>query len=478
MVKIKLWVIALALLAGYAFAGDFDEALTAFQRRDFVTAQKLLQPMADQGQPKAQAAMAFVLFFRNDLPKDYASAVSWAKKAADQGESMGLALLGMSMLNGQGGQQDNAHAILLIKQAADRNNPLGQYELGKLMLVGRATARDLIEGEAQLKRAAASSPFLKDDIDLLLSKTNELDQWRSGLARLSCDSFMCAGSMGFNRKQMKDDHDKMMWVELAARALNVGFRNDLGYFYLGRASEGLGDFSAAITYYRFALSPIYRGLACAGWINTCDGFEFPKDVANRLDAVRDVQRNAERLEAERLALAKRAREEAEEAAVIQLAQERDVLTFQKAVASFIDANQKAQLGSIEAQYHLAEMYFTGTGTSIDEKAGLFWLSKAALQGHSDAQYDLGERYRKGLSVAQDNLKAEMWFQKAIQQGHADTDGGLAALLADKQERAKAAADAAKKRAAAAAAIEKKQDEERAELARKTKLENAAKLKSL
>ena len=196
--------------------------------------------------------------------------------------------------------------------------------------------------------------------------------------------------------------------------------------------------------------------------------------------------NAEREQAHVLAAERHA---AELANAEMLSREREANRVAAIAAAFSGMTERATQGASEAQYRLAQMYFSGTGTSVDDKAGMLWLLKAAGSGFADAQYELGERYRTGLLIAHDNVKAEMWFRKATQQGHADTVGGFAALLAEKQARANAVADAAKKRDEAVAAAARRreeaiaeaarrQEDERAELARKAKLDNAAKLKAL
>ena len=42
------------------------------------------------------------------------------------------------------------------------------------------------------------------------------------------------------------------WNDLAVQVMQIGYRQDLAYYYLGQAAQGLGYHEAAITYYRFA----------------------------------------------------------------------------------------------------------------------------------------------------------------------------------------------------------------------------------
>jgi hypothetical protein len=49
-IKVAFAAFALAVsLVGYVAAGPLDEALAAYNRKDYATAMRLLQPVADQG---------------------------------------------------------------------------------------------------------------------------------------------------------------------------------------------------------------------------------------------------------------------------------------------------------------------------------------------------------------------------------------------------------------------------------------------
>ena len=44
--------------------------------------------------------------------------------------------------------------------------------------------------------------------------------------------------------------------------------------------------------------------------------------------------------------------------------------------------------------------------------GMYWLQKAAEQGHGDAQYSLGAHYLRGDGTERDYEKAVFWLEKA------------------------------------------------------------------
>jgi hypothetical protein len=106
-----------------------------------------------------------------------------------------------------------------------------------------------------------------------------LPAFESGEARLTCGA-ACSGTWGATRRRAKSLHEAALWKDLAIEVSKVGFDEDLTYFYLGRAAEGLRRVDAARTYYRLALA---SGRKCDRLFNLCDGFVFPGDILAGLD---------------------------------------------------------------------------------------------------------------------------------------------------------------------------------------------------
>jgi len=99
-----------------------------------------------------------------------------------------------------------------------------------------------------------------------------------GEVRLTC-GVSCAGAWGAAIHHAKSLNDNQVWVDLATEVMRIGFGNDLSYYFLGRAAEGMGYVEAAKTYFRLALAHEYK---CAGAFNVCDGFVFPRDIQTSL----------------------------------------------------------------------------------------------------------------------------------------------------------------------------------------------------
>lgn len=103
--------------------------------------------------------------------------------------------------------------------------------------------------------------------------TSVFDTFQRGDARLTCQS-SCAFAWGLARPDSKELYDKQLWRDLVYRVAEVGFKSDQTYFYLGRAAEELGFYSAASVYYNLGR----LSFKCAGAFNNCDGLVFPDEI--------------------------------------------------------------------------------------------------------------------------------------------------------------------------------------------------------
>lgn len=94
--------------------------------------------------------------------------------------------------------------------------------------------------------------------------------------------------------------------------------------------------------------------------------------------------------------------------------DRDMLEFKYLIA--------ARNGNADAQYVLAVLYAKGIDeTSSDDEGALFWLERAARQGHPRANYRLGRMYLQdddvfvGTFEREDREKAKACFSVALAQ---------------------------------------------------------------
>ena len=79
--------------------------------------------------------------------------------------------------------------------------------------------------------------------------------------------------------------------------------------------------------------------------------------------------------------------------------------------------EAAELGSIEAHYHLARSYYTGDGVEKDGPRGTHHLQKAAMKGHPLSRHNLGtaefEAGNYDLAVQHYMIPAKMGAEKSL-----------------------------------------------------------------
>lgn len=109
---------ALLSLGQVASAGPLEDGFDAVKRGDHATALKLLRPLAERGDAKAQAAFGWLYKKGNGVRQDYKEAIKWYRLSAAQGDPMGFAELGNAYEEGHGVPQDNVRAHMWLNLAA------------------------------------------------------------------------------------------------------------------------------------------------------------------------------------------------------------------------------------------------------------------------------------------------------------------------------------------------------------------------
>jgi hypothetical protein len=85
------------------------------------------------------------------------------------------------------------------------------------------------------------------------------------------------------------------WTDLAVRVMQIGYGNDIAYYYLGQAAQGLGYHKAAIAYYNYAFGlangadPLLRCESAQGEGNDpCQGVDIAGSIPVLIQASRDA----------------------------------------------------------------------------------------------------------------------------------------------------------------------------------------------
>jgi hypothetical protein len=123
-----------ALAAGPAFADAYKDGIAAGNSGDFVTALKLLTPLAEKGDARAQFAVGQV-YHRGlgEIDEDPTKARHWYEKAARQGNANAQSNLGVIYATGDGVPQDDRIAEKWFRLAADQGNQDAKDNLAVIM---------------------------------------------------------------------------------------------------------------------------------------------------------------------------------------------------------------------------------------------------------------------------------------------------------------------------------------------------------
>jgi uncharacterized protein len=160
-----LVVLALGLPV-QVLAGPYEDGESAFRRKDYATAMKHWQPVAE-ADARAQAGIAAMYLGGLGVPQDYRMALAWCERAANQGEARAQYLLGSMYRDGTGVLKDPVRAMELFRKAADQDLHWAQYNLGLMYFLGEGIPADLVEAYHWLALAAA----VRDDKDAQVQKT-------------------------------------------------------------------------------------------------------------------------------------------------------------------------------------------------------------------------------------------------------------------------------------------------------------------
>jgi len=135
-------VVALVLwAAAVAHAGPLQDAQAAYDRGKYAIALDLWQPLAEQGNPDAQAGLGSLYLGGYGVARDEAAAMAWFRKAAEQGHAGGQ----FSLASLYYARKEYGPAASWYRRAAEQGNALAQIRLARMYAEGPGLARDDVQ---------------------------------------------------------------------------------------------------------------------------------------------------------------------------------------------------------------------------------------------------------------------------------------------------------------------------------------------
>lgn len=241
---------------------DIKAARSAVESKDYTKAARLLPPLAEQGNPKAQYVLGTLYFNGNGVSKDYAEAMKWFRKAAEQGLPIAQYALGTMYAEGNGVSKDYMAAKEWFQKAAEQGSPAGCYMLGALYADGRlGTSKDFSEAAHWFHRSAEQGyPPAQTALgtlygrgDGVIQDSKEARKWYGKAAEQEYpDAQWRLGSMYMKGEGIPQDYaEAEKWFRKAASQGDPQGQFLLGHLYL----SGLGvskDLNEAAKWFKLA----------------------------------------------------------------------------------------------------------------------------------------------------------------------------------------------------------------------------------
>jgi TPR repeat protein len=116
-------LVALPLfLAVTASAADFSAGLSAYEKKDYVTAVKEWRPLAEKGDAPSQFNLGLLYIDGLGVPQDYGTAVSWFERSAQQDYAKAQLNLGALYASGKGVKRDYMQAYKWLNVCAAKGD--------------------------------------------------------------------------------------------------------------------------------------------------------------------------------------------------------------------------------------------------------------------------------------------------------------------------------------------------------------------
>jgi uncharacterized protein len=104
------------------YVHTFNQGMIALKRDDYASVAKLLRPLAERGDPRAQFWIGYMHQEGKGLPRDLAEAVKWLQRSAERGERFAQYRLGSTYASGAGIAPDLGSAYMWFTLAASQGD--------------------------------------------------------------------------------------------------------------------------------------------------------------------------------------------------------------------------------------------------------------------------------------------------------------------------------------------------------------------
>ena len=151
----KLLAAIMLMTTNTVWAGDYEDGVAAFERKDYATAVEKFTSAAEQGDASAQNTLGVMYDQGLGVSQDYAEAARWYMLAAEQGHAIAQFNIGKMYNVGLGVTQDYAQAVRWYMLAAEQGIASAQFLLAFMYSEGQGVTQDYVKAHMWLNLAAA-----------------------------------------------------------------------------------------------------------------------------------------------------------------------------------------------------------------------------------------------------------------------------------------------------------------------------------
>jgi hypothetical protein len=149
----------LLLLSGNLIAesNPYNEALEAYNNKDYDTALSIWRNLADEGSADAQYALGDAYFKGQGVSRDLNESMKWFERAAKSGNARAMFNIGAAYWEGNGTRQSYAEAVEWWEKSAATGQSEAQYNLGLAYYFGKGVEKDLDHALKWIRQSAKNN---------------------------------------------------------------------------------------------------------------------------------------------------------------------------------------------------------------------------------------------------------------------------------------------------------------------------------
>ena len=241
----------------------FDEAKFDEAKKMFLSAKEWLEPIANNGHPKAQHEMARLYSEGLGVKKNWAIAEKWYRLAADQGDPFAEENLGRAYFSrGESGKVDYKIAAKYLHRSAKKGLVLSQYFLGTMYLNGHGVEQSNEEAFTWIRKSAENGfDVAQNDVASMYSNgqgtaVNEQEaiKWfKKSVAQNNTDAQANLGKRYLIGKGVVQNiHKAKRLLSKAAEKGNAHAAYDLASFYANQNFARFKNSKEAFKWFRLA----------------------------------------------------------------------------------------------------------------------------------------------------------------------------------------------------------------------------------